>query len=115
MVCLAAHADSDHGGRLRCGPTSHADNLGLAKSLRFLSTAKSHPLCDRADQQRFAVAAGFQPGRKAEGVDLQPEEFVPSPAFCSIYLSQCGSDHRRLLANLCRILTLSREAFLCPR
>src|SRR5438309_665254 len=74
-----------------------------------------YSLCYWTNQRWFAVATGFQSGQKAKGVDLQPEQFIPSHAFRQVNLSQCGSDHRRLLANVCRILTLSREALLCPR
>ena len=46
------------------------------------------------------MAGGFQPSRQAEGMDLQPEEFLPLPAFRSINLSQRGCHHRRVVTYL---------------
>src|SRR5439155_677011 len=115
MVRVASHANTDHGGRLRCGPASEPSNLGLAKSLRLPSAARSRPLRDWTDQRWLAVARRFQPDKEAEGVGLPAEDFVPSHAVRSVHLSQCGSDRRGLIADLRRILGPSREAFLCPR
>ena len=43
---------------------------GLVESFRFLSPARAHPLCNWSDQWWSAVAARFQPGQQAEGVDF---------------------------------------------
>ena len=67
--------------------------VGLAKLLFFLP-ARSHSVCDRADQRWFAMAGGFQASREAKGMDLQPEEFLPLSAFRPINLSRCGGHHR---------------------
>ena len=87
-------------GEFDRGPASLAYFVGLAESFRFLSPARSHPVCNRTDQRWFAMAGGFQASQEAKGMDLQPEEFLPLSAFRPINLSRCGGHHCRLLTHL---------------
>src|SRR5271166_173768 len=114
MACLAAVAAPHRWGRVRRRSAHPADDRGVAESLRFLATPRTYTLRSRADQRRTPFCARFQPGEQATRMDLWSEDPIPIPAFCSVYLSQCGSDHRRLVPNVCRVCRLPRETFLCP-
>src|SRR5713226_8247698 len=108
MVRLATHAGPDHVGRVRRRAAAVAGDLGLAKSLCVLLATRPDTVCDRADQWRSPMAAGFHSGRQAEGVDLRPEKLVQAPAVCPVHLSPCSSDRWWFFTNLRRVCSLSR-------
>ncbi len=61
-------------------------------------------------------AAGFQPGREPEGMDLQLEESISISAFCSLHLSPRGGDHSRFIPNVCRVCrAIATNYFLSRR
>src|SRR5207244_8842271 len=97
-----------------CRSAHHADDTSLAESFRVLPAQGAYTLRDRAAQWWFALASRFSPDRQAKGIGLQPSESVSISAFRSLYLSSRGSDHSRVVPNVCRVCRILRQTVFCP-